>query len=282
MTPTRAPVSAIFRCLTWSKRLRSATWPLRELSTSPARYRGRDVLAKYRPRPPAPLVTARDHLDLASGSKALSDDFVTSSTQPVGTSFQTVPPPASDAAQHGTYQRAPVPAMLPSADSTSTSASGPASEPAQRRKEMIVQGVPIPPKPIPPGEEGKSVERPWSSLSALCQPCMLELTPDCCMSGCVHCVYTIYADDLELYTGALESARRALTNARVPTSQWPDEVQTKSSAARDVRDAEVKKVEESVDPSMAAFLAWVSFRLVWHCGLLTDRLEAKMRKKQVA
>ena len=100
------------------------------------------------------------------------------------------------------------------------------------------------------------------------------------MSGCVHCVYTIYADDLELYTDALESARKALTKAQVPTSQWPEEVQTKSSGAGEVRDAEVKKVEESVDPSMAAFLAYV--QLVFHGMSLTGRLEAKMRKKQAA
>lgn len=100
------------------------------------------------------------------------------------------------------------------------------------------------------------------------------------MSGCVHCVYTIYADDLELYTDALESARQALTKAQIPVAQWPDEVQTKSDGAEEVRGDELKKVEESVDPSMAAFLAYI--RLRQRGGLLMCRLEAKMRKKQVA
>jgi hypothetical protein len=74
------------------------------------------------------------------------------------------------------------------------------------------------------------------------------------MSGCVHCVYTIYADDLEIYTESLSSARQALLSAKVPSSEWPEEVRTSEDGAG-VKREEVKKVESSVDPAMAAFLA---------------------------
>lgn len=78
--------------------------------------------------------------------------------------------------------------------------------------------------------------------------------PDCCMSGCVHCVHTIYADDLDLYTESLSSARKALTAARVPESDWPEEVKAEGGGQGVKRD-HVKKVVQNVDPAMAAFLA---------------------------
>ena len=154
MTCTSAVVGAFHRSAVRLSRRGPGPTPYRPISTSVTQYRGRDVLAKYQSRPP--LVAAKDHVELDTGSTSLSDDFVTSSTQPAGTSFQTVPPPSSDAAQHGSYSKAPVPAMVAPESSTFGSAPGSGSEPSQRRKEIIVQGVPIPPKPTPPGEEGTS------------------------------------------------------------------------------------------------------------------------------
>jgi hypothetical protein len=85
-------------------------------------------------------------------------------------------------------------------------------------------------------------------------------TSECCMSGCVHCVYTIYADELEEYNEALGAAKDALVKAGIPTSQWPDEVRAKDGSTSDQVEKQVEKVMESVDPSMAAFLAYVPFR----------------------
>ena len=75
---------------------------------------------------------------------------------------------------------------------------------------------------------------------------------ECCMNSCVHCVYTMYADDLEEYTSAVDSARKALVAANVPRSQWPREV---GSEGGQVKEEETDKVERNVDPTLAAFLA---------------------------
>jgi hypothetical protein len=81
---------------------------------------------------------------------------------------------------------------------------------------------------------------------------------ECCMSGCVHCVYTIYADDLELYTSALDTALEKLRRGNIPEVQWPDEVRAHAVEM----DAGEQKITEgvvgvgpAVDPTMAAFLA---------------------------
>jgi hypothetical protein len=64
------------------------------------------------------------------------------------------------------------------------------------------------------------------------------------MSGCVHCVLTLYAEDVEAYEGAALAARAALEAQGVPRSQWP-------TAVTEREDDEA----EAVHPSMAAFLA---------------------------
>lgn len=78
------------------------------------------------------------------------------------------------------------------------------------------------------------------------------------MSGCVHCVYTIYADDLELYTSALDEARQALLKAGKPKSTWPEGLRKMEedgkSAGQVGREAKAEVVS-GLDPGMAAFLA---------------------------
>ena len=72
----------------------------------------------------------------------------------------------------------------------------------------------------------------------------------------MHCVYTIYADDLEAYTDALTAARNALTSAGTPRSDWPDEVrQMKSVDGTSERQQGEEGVEQGMDPAMSAFLA---------------------------
>lgn len=119
-------------------------------STKPP-SRGRNILAKYAPRP------------ISQAPSLSGDPFLTSSTQPVGTSFQTVPPPNSAASKDGVLLKDPIPAMVPSsAGAPSTLANAPCST-SQKRGEITVRGVVIPPKPIPPGEEGKSTPRNTSN-----------------------------------------------------------------------------------------------------------------------
>ncbi len=78
------------------------------------------------------------------------------------------------------------------------------------------------------------------------------------MSGCVHCVYTIYADDMEEYTSALQDARTALENSATPVAEWPAVVRAlkeQGMSGRDKGEEEKKEVERKVDPSLAVFLA---------------------------
>ncbi|KAL1407351.1 hypothetical protein Q8F55_006773 [Vanrija albida] len=92
--------------------------------------------------------------------------------------------------------------------------------------EVLVAGVHIPPKPVPPGAE------------------------DCCMNGCVNCVYTLYADDMEVYTAAVSDARAALKKSGVPELEWPDAVKSESGGG-----AAAAAAPQPADPAMAAFMA---------------------------
>ncbi|OCF45781.1 hypothetical protein I317_00269 [Kwoniella heveanensis CBS 569] len=232
-----------------------------------------DLFAHFKPPPPprTPLqqVLSSSPPDEPRTRTGDNDEaFETSSTAPAGTSFQDVPKPIStsssirdgstvQATTLGSKVVEPVPAMKASTTSAPAFAlagdkdigTGAGTGPNQgvRTKEIAVQGVMVPPKPIPPGEE------------------------DCCMSGCVHCVYTIYADDLETYSDAIVRARTALSEAGIPQDQWPlqdelvtlddtDDVQAKNKIVIE----ETKKVESGMDPSLSAFLA----------------LENKLKKKQ--
>lgn len=68
--------------------------------------------------------------------------FETISTIPAATSFQTIPP-----ASEGVRKAIPIPAMItPQVELV--------PEVKDKDKEMIVQGVVIPPKPVPPKDDG--------------------------------------------------------------------------------------------------------------------------------
>jgi hypothetical protein len=102
----------------------------RNLTTSARRDRSRDVMAKYR----RPIQT-----------------FDTISTIPAASSFQTVPPPTSS--KDGIRKAIPIPAMAtPDLDMEVKEK----KEVEDKDKEMIVQGIIIPPKPVPPKDDGTS------------------------------------------------------------------------------------------------------------------------------
>lgn len=225
--------------------LRSAS--LRGIHETPLSARSHDVLAPFRPlaKSRASDLTFPTVVNEMTPKKR-EGAFETSSTEPAGTSFQEVPPPNASLKGLG-HMVLPVPAMKDVAPKADDSLQEEATSPT--RGEITVHGVVIPPKPRPPSEEGTLF--PSRGLTQLIQE-------ECCMSGCIHCVYTIYADDLEAYSSALTSAQAALISAGVDKADWPVEV--KGGDARDAsRDGwverEKKRVEEEPDPSMAAFLA---------------------------
>ncbi|WWC59659.1 uncharacterized protein I303_102220 [Kwoniella dejecticola CBS 10117] len=146
------------------------------------------------------------------------DAFATTSTQPVVASIQEIPP-----SNQGTKIVDTLPAMK---DFPMSKLDDIQKQKGKAKQEIEVQGVLIPPKPIPPGEE------------------------ECCMSGCVNCVYTIYADDLEIYNNAVEAAKEALNKVGVPPAEWPEDVRDKQSG-----EVVKEQVAQDVDPVMSAFLA---------------------------
>lgn len=102
------------------------------------------------------------------------------------------------------------------------------------------------------------------------------------MSGCVHCVYTIYAEELEQYTEAVGKARSALLAANIPESDWPVDMRTSNAANADGVDVGEKakqEVAQNIDPTMAAFLAFVNFQFS-RFRLTVHRLEGKLKQKR--
>jgi aarF domain-containing kinase len=82
------------------------------------------------------------------------------------------------------------------------------------------------------------------------------------MSGCAHCVYDIYADELMNFNEEIEKGKKMLKSLEVPVETWPEElrgetidreVDSKRSGqeADEQVDALIEKIE---DPTMKAFL----------------------------
>ncbi|WVW78229.1 hypothetical protein I302_100182 [Kwoniella bestiolae CBS 10118] len=190
----------------------------------PKRKRNLNLLSQFQRPPPRPRTPLKDVIGPSTriadsdigNTRDDEERFKTTSTEPVVSSIQEVPP-----TDQGMKVVDSIPAMKDVPPSVPMNKAD-----GRRVKEMIVQGVGIPPKPIPPGEE------------------------ECCMSGCVNCVYTIYADDLELYNEAVELAKERLRTSNVPEDEWPKEIREKKSG-----EETKEEVVKDVDPVMSAFLA---------------------------
>ena len=89
------------------------------------------------------------------------------------------------------------------------------------------------------------------------------------MSGCVHCVYNIYTDDLEIYSEALSAAHKALLSAGIPKAKWPVNVKKLDTNGERGLQGQVEERRgegEGMDPVMAGFLA----------------MERRLKEKQLA
>jgi hypothetical protein len=89
------------------------------------------------------------------------------------------------------------------------------------------------------------------------------------MNSCVNCVYNLYADDLEAYTSALDSAHTVLLSANIPKNRWPEAVtrlDRKVGGKEGVKREEEGRMREGMDPVMMAFL----------------EMEKKIKQKQMA
>ncbi|PWY98904.1 ABC1-domain-containing protein [Testicularia cyperi] len=113
----------------------------------------------------------------------------------------------------------------------------------------LIRGITIPLKPPPPGPE------------------------ECCMSGCAHCAYDIYAEDLEDFHGKVSAVRKQLTELDPPVTEaeWrsdllgafptessdsggADATEADKEGMRERAEREVDRVIGDLDPTMKAFL----------------------------
>ncbi|WFC97943.1 hypothetical protein MYAM1_000663 [Malassezia yamatoensis] len=100
---------------------------------------------------------------------------------------------------------------------------------------ITVRGIAVPLRPNPPGPE------------------------DCCMTGCVNCVYNLYADDIEEWKEEMDDIRARLSRADPPitTKEWdttklgalPNKLSSKNDSEVD-DDSQVLGPE---DPALKAF-----------------------------
>lgn len=82
------------------------------------------------------------------------------------------------------------------------------------------------------------------------------------MSGCAHCVYTLYMEDIELHHRQVAEARAALRDkgVRIDPKDWPEELGQMYSEGLDAKEAAEKEVEASI-ASLDPTTRCVSFSL---------------------
>ncbi|WVN89315.1 uncharacterized protein L203_104537 [Cryptococcus depauperatus CBS 7841] len=182
-----------------------------------SRQRQLDYLAPFRrpPHPPSSFKNSLQNVPSTPYQPYISTDGHSSYERlpafPEGSSLQHVP-----SHQEGSDVMEAIPAIKDGHEKAS----------GKRTRDMVIQGVVVPPRPVPPGDE------------------------ECCMSGCVNCVYTAYSQELEEYMAAIDAAREALKAAHISQEDWPDEIENSGNVER------VKGQEESgMDTGMSAFLA---------------------------
>lgn len=128
---------------------------LRQFHLQPPLHRSGNVLARYVAQRPStshifiPQVASEPY---SATSREGAKPFETISTAPVGTSLQDVLPPDS---QPRSKLATPLPPLRPMVMLEDVRPPSPVVPDIER--EMRVEGILIPAKPVPPGEEGKSI-----------------------------------------------------------------------------------------------------------------------------
>ncbi|KAL1919441.1 uncharacterized protein VTP21DRAFT_2134 [Calcarisporiella thermophila] len=114
---------------------------------------------------------------------------------------------------------------------SNSSSSSPPAAPSQDvdpkpAKEIVVDGIRLPPKPSPPD--------------------------NCCFSGCAHCVFDIYIDELDHYFSVKRDLRSRLLAKSLPIP--PELAEDEEEKANDVNGDGGVVGGKEMDPGMKAFL----------------------------
>ncbi|TKY85964.1 hypothetical protein EX895_004789 [Sporisorium graminicola] len=211
----------------------------------PKRRHGRNLVDRF----PRSKIILSSETGPSTGSATVGDPVESLAAAPTGsTSIQETPANAVEAESKTGIDvtRAATPAEV-----TTASTIDPSSAPVDGSQPSIgpttIRGIVIPLKPPPPGPE------------------------ECCMSGCAHCAYDIYAEDLEDFHSRLSAVRTQLAQLSPPVTQeewradllgnYPSEGESaergivgSEEEMRERAQREVDRVISDLDPTMKAFL----------------------------
>lgn len=217
-------------------------------SVVPRRKHGRNLLDRF---PRSKVVLSDEAAAPSQGSSEVGDRVESLAATPTASpSMQETPANAveADSTESIDVSRSATPAEV-----TPTPAATVATPAANvSMGPTTIRGIVIPLKPPPPGPE------------------------ECCMSGCAHCAYDIYAEDLEDFHSRLSSVRTQLAqlSPAVTRDEWRTDllgdypsaspsdgsVSTGAGSAesehelRERAQREVDRVIGDLDPTMRAFL----------------------------
>ncbi|KAI8365914.1 oxidoreductase-like protein [Radiomyces spectabilis] len=119
----------------------------------------------------------------------------------------------------------------------------------EQRQEQLPAVVDLeePSRKLPPPVPGEETSQSKNIVLLKGEPIELPQKPEspenCCMSGCVHCVWDLYQEDMEDYHEKKKALRKRFQDAGEPI---PAILQSRKSVKEDV--------EEDMDPGMKAFL----------------------------
>lgn len=245
-TPSAVQASRPFRSPDQRRQFHSAFLAAQQqqLDSRPKRRHGRNLLDRF----PRSKIVLSNEGGPSTGSAEVGDEVESLAGAPTGsTSIQETPVNAVEAESKTGLDvtRAATPAEVTTASTIDPSAAR--VETSQSMGPTTIRGIVIPLKPPPPGPE------------------------ECCMSGCAHCAYDIYAEDLEDLHSRLSSVRTQLVRLSPPVTRdewrtdllgdYPSEGENAKEGAagsdeemRQRAQREVDRVISDLDPTMKAFL----------------------------
>ena len=234
-TTTRFKVNSRFNSAEQRRQFHTAFRAALLQSERSKRRHGRNLTERF---PRSKIVVSHEPVSPPTGSTEVGDKVESLSSPPTGsTSIQETPSNSVDTESKTGIEltRTATPAEVKPASPTTAPPAPSSMGPTK------IRNIVIPLKPPPPGPE------------------------ECCMSGCAHCAYDIYAEDLQDFHSRLASVRTRLAQLSPPVTreEWRSDLlgeyptEDGSGTQEDVQERaqqEVDRVISDLDPTMKAFL----------------------------